>query len=88
MLCVPFDSFALMRIKETSPQFRLSASERQLNVADAFLGNPAKIKGRGVLIVDDVITTGATMDNCTKALLASGATKVYCISVARVVIQN
>jgi competence protein ComFC len=85
-LGLPFNDSALERIRETSPQFSLSAEERILNVKDAFRGNPANIKGKGVLIIDDVITTGATMENCTKALVESGATRVYCLSVARVIV--
>jgi competence protein ComFC len=80
-----FTTLALQRIKDTSYQYQLTAVERHENVKDAFAGNPAKLNGRGVLLVDDIITTGATMENCTKALLTSGASRVYCISVARVI---
>lgn len=79
-----FDPQALMRIKETRSQVNLTAAERHENVKDAFLGNPDKLKKKSILLVDDVITTGATMEYCTKALLDSGAKKVYCISIARV----
>jgi competence protein ComFC len=78
---------ALRRIRETSTQTKLNADQRFINVEGAFSGNPAKLIGKKVLLVDDVITTGATMINCTKALLASGASKVYCISVARVFVD-
>jgi competence protein ComFC len=78
----------LFRIKETKSQVNLPGEERHANVKDAFWGNPAKLNGRTVLLVDDVITTGATMENCTKALLASGAKKVYCISIARVIVDH
>ncbi len=83
-LGVPFDQKSLLRIKNTSPQYKLSAQKRQENVFDAFWGNPDRLKGKGVLIVDDIITTGATMENCNKALLAAGASRVFCISIARV----
>ena len=83
-LGVSFDNKALGRIKDTSPQYTLTATQRRENVADAFFGNADRLKGKGVLIIDDIITTGATMENCTKALLAAGAAKVYCASVARV----
>lgn len=83
-LRIPFESRALIRNRETSSQVNLTAEERHKNVEDAFSGNPAKLEGKIVLLVDDVITTGATMENCTKALLTAGAKKVYCISVARV----
>lgn len=77
----------LKRIRETSTQTKLNAEQRFQNVEGAFSGNPAKLNGKNVLLVDDVITTGATMINCTKALLASGALNVYCISVARVFVK-
>jgi ComF family protein len=79
---------AIIRNRETKSQFELTAQERFENVKDAFLGNPAKLKGKGVLLVDDVITTGATMENCTKALLTAGASRVYCVSVARVPVSE
>jgi ComF family protein len=78
----------LYRIRETKSQVNLTAEERHVNVKGAFWGNPAKLNGRTVLLVDDVITTGATMENCVTALLASGAKKVYCISVARVIVNH
>jgi competence protein ComFC len=79
---------AVARIKETVTQTTLHAKERFENMEDAFFGNPDKLKGRSVLVVDDVITTGATMQNCAKAILNAGAEKVYCISVARTVLQT
>jgi len=84
----PFSANGLRRSRETAAQFSLSSEERQNNVKDAFLGNPATLNGKAVLLVDDIITTGATMENCTKALLAAGAKKVYCLSVARVFIDQ
>jgi predicted amidophosphoribosyltransferase len=76
-----------MRVRETATQTKLNADQRIKNVEGAFSGNPAKLNNKHVLLVDDVITTGATMINCTKALLTSGASKVYCISVARVFVD-
>jgi ComF family protein len=87
-LNVQHDTKALQRIRETSTQTKLSADQRFLNVEGAFSANPAKLKDKKVLLVDDVITTGATMINCTKALLTSGASKVFCISVARVFVDE
>jgi len=86
-LSLHHDTNALKRIRETSTQTKLSADQRFLNVEGAFSGNPAKLNNKTVLLVDDVITTGATMVNCTKALLTSGASKVYCLSVARVFVD-
>lgn len=74
---------AVRRIKETDSQVKLSAKERSLNMEGAFFGNTAKLKGRSVLLVDDIITTGATMNHCAKAILESGARCVDGISVAK-----
>ena len=76
---------ALIRVKETESQFSLSVAERNRNMEDAFFGFPAKLNGRRVLVVDDIITTGATMNQCAKALLQAGAKEVYGVSVAKTV---
>ena len=55
---------------------------------DAFYANPAKLKKKNVLVIDDVITTGATMHNCTKAILNVGADNVYCLSAARSILKH
>jgi competence protein ComFC len=87
-LNIPHSTRAAYKIRETKSQAMLSANERYLNVEDAFLGNPAKLKGRRVLVVDDVITTGATMENCAKAILSSGAKEVFCLSVGRAIVKT
>ncbi len=74
---------SLKRIKETKSQVGLSASERQQNVFGAFLAEREKIFGKTVLVVDDVSTTGATLNSCAEALKKSGAKAVYALSVAR-----
>jgi competence protein ComFC len=86
-LGIAHSSHAIRRVKETEDQTTLTAKERMLNMEDALLGIPAKLKGRNVLIVDDVVTTGATMQNCAKAILEAGAYQVFGISVARSVLQ-
>lgn len=57
--------------------------DRELNMEGAFLGNPDKLKGKTVLIVDDIITTGATMNHCANAILKAGAKSVFGISIAK-----
>lgn len=84
-LSLPMISDAVFRLKETSSQITLSREERFLNLEDAFIGNSAKLKGKKVLLVDDIITTGATLRSCTKALIDSGCKTVFCITVAQTV---
>ncbi len=84
-LKVPFSSRALTRTRETRSQVGLTLAERQDNMADAFQANSKLIKGKSVLVVDDVATSGATLNACAKALLDEGALKVYGFSLARAV---
>jgi ComF family protein len=74
----------LGRIRSTRPQSELSAAERRANVRGAFRAS-ARVVGRHVLVVDDVLTTGATLDACARALRAAGARRVGVLTVARVV---
>jgi predicted amidophosphoribosyltransferase len=61
----------------------LSEAERWKNVSDAFLANPQIIKGRSILIIDDVSTTGATMNAAASAARTAGAKLIYCLTLAR-----
>lgn len=83
---ITFEKNLLIRIKNTKTQTKLNKQQRQSNLAKAFMVRPkdaARIKGKGVLLVDDVVTTGATTDICTQVLLAAGAREVRVISLAR-----
>lgn len=73
----------LVRVRATGPQSDLGAAERRANVRGAFAAAPAVI-GRHVIVVDDVLTTGATAAECAVALRAAGATRVGVLAVARV----
>jgi ComF family protein len=78
----------LVRKRRTPSQANLSARERRRNVAGAFDINPRhrqRVSGKTVLLVDDVLTTGATVDACTRALLRAGAAAVDVLTLARVV---
>jgi len=83
-LDVPIRSSWLARIRSTRPQSELSATERRANVRDAFRASD-RVVGHHVLVVDDILTTGATLDACTRALRAAGARRVGVLTVARVV---
>jgi ComF family protein len=74
----------LRRTRPTPPQSELGAAERWANVRNAFEATPAVV-GRHLLVVDDVLTTGATAAECARALRAAGARAVGVVTVARVV---
>ncbi|MFT7621379.1 MAG: ComF family protein [Myxococcota bacterium] len=79
------DYRAVKRWRRTQPQARLSATARRENVRGAFrVRKPARVAGRRVLVIDDVMTTGATTGAIARALRASGASSVDCWTVARV----
>ena len=82
---VPVVTDALTRARSTRRQEGLSLDERLANVAGAFrVTDTELVEGRKVLLVDDVITTGATAAACTQALLAAGAESVFAIALATV----
>jgi len=77
---------AVARVRATAPQYRLDRRRRAANVADAFAVRPDAVRvisGRWVVLVDDVVTTGATLTASANALLSAGAAAVSAITVAR-----
>ena len=67
----------LRRIRNTRTQTRLPEGERQENVHNAFTINDYDIADKKLLIIDDVLTTGATMNECARVLKENGAAAVY-----------
>jgi len=66
----------LVRKRHTRAQPGLAAEERRRNLRDAFtVTSPATVRGRNIVLVDDVLTTGATADACARSLLAAGAVR-------------
>lgn len=82
-LALPFMDKALIRVKETKTQVNLNRRERIDNVKQAFHAREPLVGGRRMLVVDDVVTTGATMNACAQALREAGCEAVYGISLAR-----
>ncbi len=82
----PVDPWLLSRSRPTPPQTKLSREDRRANVRGAFQVNtPAQAKGKRVLLVDDVYTSGATVEECARTLYQNGARSVDVFTVARVV---
>lgn len=73
---------ALRRVRDTRSQVGLSRQERQRNVSDAFTARADRVAGRRVLLVDDVVTTGATLSACAASLYRAGAAEVWAATLA------
>lgn len=83
-LGVPLEANALRKTRATHTQKGLSAAERLQNLSGAFcVDEPGRVEGRRVLLVDDVITTGATVSSCATALMKAGALEVFAAAAAQ-----
>jgi ComF family protein len=83
---VPVDPFALARVKATPPQVGLSRTQRALNMQGAFRvteGMEGRVEGRAIVLIDDVMTSGATVNAASRALLRAGAKRVDALVFAR-----
>lgn len=79
---IPLDIDSLQKIKETLPQVGLKAEERTRNLRGVF-SVTGEVKDKEILLIDDVMTTGTTLRECSKAILKAGAAKVRCLVIAR-----
>ncbi|MBL0317896.1 MAG: ComF family protein [Alphaproteobacteria bacterium] len=83
---IPLAAGILIRRKSTRYQAKLTRKQRQQNVKHAFAIKPKKrnqIEGKHILLVDDVLSTGATLESCCHKLLAAGAASVDVVTLAR-----
>ena len=80
---VPIRSKGLRRTRATAVQMTLNAAQRRENVAGAFACVEPRVRGARVMIIDDVGTTGATLDACAQAVLKAGAASVMGLTLAR-----
>jgi len=82
---IPLHRQAMKRMRWTEPQINLAAELRRENVKGAFtVPDTALVAGKRVLLVDDVFTTGSTVDECARMLKKAGATDVLVATVTRV----
>lgn len=79
---IPLDIDALRKIKETSAQIDVDRKERLRNLRKAFAASES-VQGRRILLVDDVITTGATVRECARVLAKAGAADITVVALAR-----
>lgn len=82
---IPLETKILIRIKNTIPQAQIkNRGERIKNIQGVFaLKNPEMIKNKIIILIDDISTTGATMEECAKILKTNGAKQVWAITLAR-----
>jgi ComF family protein len=85
LIGLPVNRKALVRHRITKTQMTLKAEERKINVSNAFVCQSTALKGKKILLIDDVCTTGATLDACAQALKQANARAVYGLTLARAV---
>lgn len=77
------DSRSLIRIKHKKPQAKLAEIHRLENVKECFSWQGGRLKKKNIILIDDVVTTGATLNECAKTLKASGAGEVWGLVAAK-----
>jgi ComF family protein len=81
---LPVIEDCLIRVKQAQPQVRAGdVEERWRNVADAFMCRDERISGKQIILIDDVCTSGATLESCAAALKNKRATSVWGLTLAR-----
>ena len=86
VLRIPLSCTNLVRVRPTTPQTSLKRTDRLKNLRHSFsVTQPTALRGKHVLLIDDVFTTGTTVNECAKALRKAGASHVYVVTLARMV---
>ena len=81
---LPVIEDCLIRVKQAQPQVRaVDVEERRRNVADAFVCRDERMTGKQIILIDDVCTSGATLESCAAALKDKGAASVWGLTLAR-----
>ncbi len=81
---LPVVEDCLIRVKQAQPQVSaVDVEERRRNVADAFVCRDERVKGKQIILIDDVCTSGATLESCAAALKNKGAVSVWGLTLAR-----
>ena len=76
----------LLRTADTPPLYNLTAPERRAHLSGSFIMDQKnRIDGKVILLVDDIFTTGATLDECAKILSENGAKKIFCITASKTI---
>lgn len=84
ILNIPLKENCLIKVKNTKPQHRLNFAQRAINLTDAFkVLHTEEIKNCRILLCDDIMTSGSTLNECSSVLLKNGALEVYCVTFAR-----
>ena len=88
---IPIFYDALVRVKKTPTQYGLTRKQRDENMRGAFKVKPKhyqQLKGKSVILVDDVLTTGATLDACSRALHDAGVVDIFVVTLAHTVLVD
>ena len=80
---LPIDQHCLRRIRRTTPQMELGREQRADNIRGAFEAREARVGARNILLIDDIMTTGSTLEECARILLRAGANRVDVLVLAR-----
>jgi len=81
---LPMIEDCLIRVKEAQPQVKTATvEERWKNVTDAFICQNEEVSGKQIILIDDVCTSGATLESCALAVKSKGATSVWGLTLAR-----